>query len=173
MCFYSSFLFFIVATLVYIFLVYLNFYSKYIYQKAFKNLVLSFFLVNFLFFTYYVYSFFFVYRASAPGAVSQLLANTSMQNVVLLNVVGFIVIYLCYLVGAVSLAVLGDRFWSNTKGLPLAFLYFPLIVSMLCSSLSFFTLFISYELLLVPSLFVVYRSCYTRRAQQANIYFFV
>jgi NADH:ubiquinone oxidoreductase subunit 4 (subunit M) len=89
------------------------------------------------------------------------------------NVVGFIVIYLCYFVGAVSLAVLGDRFWSNSKGLPLAFLYFPLVISLLCRSSSFFTLFVSYELLLVPSLFVVYKSCYTRRAQQANIYFFV
>lgn len=97
----------------------------------------------------------------------------STQNLTLVNVVGFIVIYLCYFVGAVSLAVLGDRFWSNSKGLPLAFLYFPLVISLLCRSSSFFTLFVSYELLLVPSLFVVYKSCYTRRAQQANIYFFV
>lgn len=170
---YSSLFFFIIAVIFYMFLIYFDFYSKFLYQKLFKSAVLSLFLVNFLFFTYYVYSFFFVYRGHTVSSAQPVLGFGSTQNLTLVNVVGFIVIYLCYFVGAVSLAVLGDRFWSNSKGLPLAFLYFPLIISLLCRSSSFFTLFVSYELLLVPSLFVVYKSCYTRRAQQANIYFFV
>jgi len=112
--------------------------------------------------------------ASPQSKTLQLLTQSQVPcDASLVNVVGVIVIYLCYFVGAICTKVLGDRFWSNTKGLPLALLYFPLVVSLLCTSSSFFTLFVSYELLLVPSLFVVYKSCYTRRAQQANIYFFI
>lgn len=114
-----------------------------------------------------------MFTSNPAESITNLRKLTPLNQYSYVNIVGVLVIYLCYLVGIVSLVVLGDRFWTNTKGLPLSFLYFPLVVSLLCSVKSLFALFLSYELLLLPSLYVVYRSCYTRRAQQANIYFFV
>jgi len=87
-----------------------NFYAATVYNRFFKNLTIILFFTNFLFFTYYVYSFAMAY-ASPQSKTLQLLTQSQVPcDASLVNVVGVIVIYLCYFVGAICTKVLGDRF---------------------------------------------------------------
>ena len=91
----------------------------------------------------------------------------------LLNTSSLILTFLCYLIGFISLLTLNDRFWNKNYFLPVLFLYFLVIVNYLCQASSIFELFIYYELLLLPSIYFVYKSGYTKKSYFANVYFFV
>lgn len=136
-----------------------------------KNYVLSVYTISFILFMFFIKN---IYFYKNLFSISTIFFKNDLEfNINCYDSCALVIIYLCYLVGFISLFTLSDRFWSNNYGLPLTFLYFPLVINLLVQSSAIFELFFYYELLLLPSIFFVYKSGYTRKSQQANIYFFV
>lgn len=92
-------------------------------------------------------------------------------NAYVLDTSSLIIIYLCYLIGFISFITLGDRFWNTNYKLSILFIFFLIVINLLCNSTNLFELFIYYELLLLPSVFFVYKSGYTKKSKQSNVYF--
>ena len=138
-----------------------------------KNLVLSVFFISFMLYTFCVYIFFSFNNTITMNILLGTPQTAAYLGAAILDDSSIVIVYLCYLVGFISLFTLGDRFWKNMDGLPLLFLYFPLVVNLLCVSGSLFEMFIYYELLLLPSVYFVHKGSYTRKSQQANVYFLV
>jgi len=137
----------------------------------FKNAVLFSYTVSFLCFLFY---FFISIHFKSLLQISNFIYYDFTYNFLnkkLLDFSSLVIIYLCYLIGLISIITLGDRFWAANYGLSIIFLYFLIIIHLLVKSNSLFELFIYYELLLLPSVFFVYKSGYTKKSQQANIYF--
>ena len=90
-----------------------------------------------------------------------------------LDFFGFILITLAYLIGIISLLTLDSRlYWSNIRYL-LSFNLFLLIVYIYSSVSNILVFFMCYELLLLPSFFIVYFVSPSRRAIQASLYFVI
>ena len=86
---------------------------------------------------------------------------------------GFILLFLAYIVGFISLLVVDTRlYWSTLKYL-FAFNIFSLIVFIFVSTTNIIFFFLSYEMLLLPSFLFVYFVSPSRRAIPASIYFVV
>ena len=85
----------------------------------------------------------------------------------------FIILFLAYVVGFVSLLVLDTRlYWLNIKYY-YVFCLFVLVVFFFVSADNIIIFFLLYECLLVPSFFFVYFVSPSRRAIQASIYFLI
>ena len=139
----------------------------------FKNAILCVFTLSFILFLFYF--FIIVHFKNMILIQNYVYCNYTFNylNKFVLDTSDIIIIYLCYLIGFVSIITLGDRFWGANYHLSLLFLYFTIIINLLCQSVSLFELFIFYELLLLPSILFVYKSGYTKKSHQANIYFFI
>lgn len=98
---------FVLATGVYVCLNQGEVYYKPTYQNAFKSFVLALFGINFLSLMYYSYKFTAYNYATIAPCVNTAFTIQNAQHV---NIVGLLVVYLCFFVGLVCLAVLGDRF---------------------------------------------------------------
>ena len=86
---------------------------------------------------------------------------------------GFILIFLAYTVGFISLLVLDTRlYWKNIKYL-LSFNIFLFIVYLYVTVNNIFLFFLLYEALVIPSFLFVYFVSYSRRAIQASLYFLI
>lgn len=139
----------------------------------FKNAVLCIFSMSFMMFLFYLFAV--IHFKNMLFIQNFVYCNYSMNylNCNVMDTPSIIIIYLCYLIGFISILTLGDRFWGANYQLSLLFLYFVIIINLLCQALSLFELFLYYELLLLPSIFFVYKSGYTRKSHQASIYFFI
>lgn len=139
----------------------------------FKNLVLFIFSLSFVIYLFYLYCLLHFRNIIATRA---LVYNDVAAAYLLskqLDTASLIIIFLCYIVGFISIIVLGDRFWANNYPTSLLFLLFLIIINWLCISSSLFELFIYYEFLLLPSILFIYKTGYTKKSHQANIYFFI
>ena len=139
----------------------------------FKNVTLIIFSLSFIIFLFYFYC---LFQFKNMLLVFNLVHNDYSFNYLtplILDTPSIIIIYLCYLIGFISIITLGDRFWAYNYTLSILFIYFIIIINLLCQSQSLFELFIYYELLLLPSVLFVYKTGYTKKSHQANIYFFI
>lgn len=149
---------------------YSNFTNNYF---KFKNIVLIIFSLSFFLFLIY---FFLIMHFKHLLLVKNYIYNKYDFKYFYTSIYdssSFIIIYLCYIVGFISILTLNDRFWKINSKLSLIFLFFIIIINLLCQSCSIFELFFYYELLLLPSIFFVYKASYTKKSQKANIYFFI
>lgn len=150
---------------------YNNNWTKESNLNFFKNSVLSVFFMSFCLFLYY---FFILMHYKNMLFIQNFIYNNYAMNhlnVYVLDTSSIIIIYLCYLIGFISFITLGDRFWNTNYKLSLLFIFFLIIINFLCNSNNLFELFIYYELLLLPSVLFVYKSGYTKKSKQSNIYF--
>ncbi len=82
-------------------------------------------------------------------------------------------ILLCYIIGFISCTTLGDRLWIHNINASVYLIYFPGIILLFCQAHSLLELFLYYELLMLPSVYLVYKLGYTKKSYQANVYFFI
>lgn len=144
----------------FLFLLSFFFYLNFIYNNSLTNIVSSFFyLPNLNFFSnFYIFSFF---------SFSWIKINLT------LDFFGFILLFLAYSVGFLSLLALDTRiYWKNFKYY-IAFNLFILIVIFYTTVTNVLIFFLLYECLLLPSFLFVYFISPSRRAIQASIYFVV
>lgn len=86
---------------------------------------------------------------------------------------GFILLFLAYIVGIISILALDTRlYWKNIKYL-FAFNIFALIVYLYVSVTNLIFFFLLYEFLVIPSFFFVFFVSPSRRAIQASLYFVI
>lgn len=90
-----------------------------------------------------------------------------------LNSIDIVLILLCYIIGFFSFLVLGDRVWLNNSNSIILLLYFPLIILLLTQAKSLLEIFLYYELLMLPSVYLVNKLSYSNKSHTANLYFFV
>ena len=140
------------------------------YYKFFNFVVL---LISFTFFLYYV---FLIYENKQNVLKKIIFENEDVflhQSYYFLDMASIVILYLGYMIAFISMYALSDRFWSINYYTSLFFIYFLIIINLLVQSNNIIELFIYYELLMLPSIFLVYFLGYTRKTKQANIYFFV
>lgn len=90
-----------------------------------------------------------------------------------LDFFSFILLFLAYIVGFISLLALDTRlYWKNIKYI-FSFNLFVLIVFFYVSTTNLILFFLFYEFLLIPSFLFVYYVSYSRRAVQASLYFVI
>lgn len=148
----------------------LNFYgvpSRYLsfISSLKKTYILTIYLLSFFFI-----SFFFIYNLKTHFLYPAVLSNT---NKFLIDDISVVMILLCYIIGFISCSTLGDRLWINNINASIYLLYFPCIILLFCQAHSVLELFLYYELLMLPSVYLVYKLGYTKKSYQANVYFFV
>lgn len=169
------FLFFFLSVFVCLLMIFNNYQIISVTDKPifFKNGVLFIFTTSFIVFIWYLNAlvYFKNYLAVQNLVFYDYTYNYMDQYV--LDLSSIIILFLCYIIGLISIITLGDRFWAANYKLVILFIYFIIIVNLLVQSTALFELFIYYELLLLPSIFFVYKSGYTKKSQQANIYFFI
>ena len=137
----------------------------------FVSLLISFF-VNLV--SFFVYCFFFKkYLLSLYLNSFFFLPTISYLNYFSFDFFGFILLFLAYIVGIISFLTLDTRFyWKNVKYL-FSMNFFTIVVYLYVSTSNIFLFFFFYELLLLPSVFVVYFVSNSRRAIQACLYFII
>ena len=138
--------------------------------------LISFFLFIYLF-IYYIY----INKILiVEGLLSDLLFNfTGCLNIWLgsfyfsLDFFSFILLFLAYIVGFISLLALDTRlYWRNIKYI-FSFNIFILIVFFYVATTNLILFFLFYEFLLIPSFLFVYFVSYSRKAIQASLYFVI
>lgn len=90
-----------------------------------------------------------------------------------LNFFGYIIFFLAFVVGFISILTLDTRIHAFKTNFFLYFNFFLLIVFFFVSTNNLFFFFFFYELLLLPSFLFVFYISYTRKAIQASIYFVI
>lgn len=90
-----------------------------------------------------------------------------------LDIYSYILIFLAFFVGFFSLLSSDNRIKNVNTGFFFYFHYFLIIVYLFVSVEDIISIFIFYELLLIPSFFFVYFISYTRKAIQASLYFVI
>lgn len=101
-------------------------------------------------------------------------ASCSLHGVHLsIDLYGFILILLAFFVGFFALLSSESKIKNLNTSLFFFFNYFLLIVYGFVSTNDLFTLFICYELLLLPSFLFLFFVGYTRKALQASLYFVI
>ena len=81
--------------------------------------------------------------------------------------------FVAFTVGFLCLIVLTPRISSDNEYLGIIFLFFLLVVFILCFTTNVFVWLIMYECLLLPSFYVVYTASSARRSVQASLYFII
>ena len=90
-----------------------------------------------------------------------------------INLFGYILLLLAYIVGFLSLLTLDTRLSKVNFNFFIYFNYFIIFVFLFVISNDFFLFFFFYELLLLPSFFFVYFVSYSKKAIQASLYFVI
>lgn len=90
-----------------------------------------------------------------------------------IDLYGFILVFLAFFVGFFSLLVSDNKIKNTNTNFFFYFHYFLFVVYAFVSIEDVISIFIFYELLLVPSFFFVYFVSYTRKAVQASLYFVI
>lgn len=90
-----------------------------------------------------------------------------------IDIYGFVLLLLAYLVGFFSLLTLDTRLSSSKSRFFVYFSMFVLIVFLYVSTSDILLFFLFYELLLLPSFFFVYFVSYSKKALQASVYFVI
>ena len=90
-----------------------------------------------------------------------------------IDLFGFILLLLAYIVGFLSLLTLDTRLSQVNFNYFIYFNYFILIVFLFVISSDILLFFFFYELLLLPSFFFVYSVSYSKKAIQASLYFVI
>lgn len=90
-----------------------------------------------------------------------------------IDLFGFILLMLAYVVGFLSLLTLDTRLSQVNFNFFIYFNYFILIVFFFVISSDILLFFFFYELLLLPSFFFVYSVSYSKKAIQASLYFVI
>lgn len=90
-----------------------------------------------------------------------------------IDLYGFILIFLAFFIGFFSLLASDNKIKNTNSNFFFYFHYFLLVVYALVSIEDVVSIFIFYELLLIPSFFFVYFISYTRKAMQASLYFVI
>lgn len=90
-----------------------------------------------------------------------------------LDIYGFILIFLAFFVGFFALIASDNKIKNLNSNFFFYFNYFLFVVYALVSIEDVISLFLFYELLLIPSFFFVYFISYTRKAIQASLYFVI
>lgn len=130
-----------------------------------KTFILVVYLLSF-----FLISIFLVHDFNTKFFYLPLLQNQTMHIIDSMSVV---MILLCYIIGFVSCTTLGDRLWIYNINASVYLIYFPAIILLFCQAHSILELFLYYELLMLPSVYLVYKLGYTKKSYQANVYFFV
>lgn len=95
------------------------------------------------------------------------------QILISIDLFGFILLFLAYLVGFLSLLALDTRlYWKNFMYI-FTFTIFLVIVYLYITTTNILMFFLFYELLLLPSFLFIYFVSPSRRAVQASIYFVI
>ena len=170
---------------------YFNFLKNEVFLKVLKywsiySLLISFFLFLFSFYFYlnYIYLNYFLFLNAnffyLPNLI--LFSNIFFYNFLCFNWIkinltldffGFIILFLAYIVGFLSLLALDTRLYWRTYKYYLIFNIFILIVIFYVTVTNLILFFLFYELLLLPSFLFVYFISPSRRAIQASIYFVI
>lgn len=90
-----------------------------------------------------------------------------------LDIYSYILIILAFFVGFFSLLASDSRIKNLNTNFFFYFHYFLVIVYFFVSVEDIVTIFIFYELLLIPSFLFIYFVSYTRKAMQASLYFVI
>lgn len=139
----------------------------------FKNFNLIIFVLSFTFYLYYLF-FLFEYKSNFFYIViierNVLFLDKSYY---FLDLSSLIILYLSYIIGLISFLTLGDRFWGLNYFTSVFFIYFLIIVNLLTQSTNVLEMFFYYELLLLPSVYLVNSLGYSKKVNQSNIYFLV
>ena len=129
-------------------------------------------------FTSYLFLLININKLSLKGGLNELLFFSDVKiwgidSHLSLDFFGSVIICLAYLIGSISLIVSDTRLKLNSTFLFFYFFIFIVIVFGFVLIQNIYSLFIFYELLLIPSfLFILYGS-YTTKAVQASLYFVV
>jgi len=139
------------------FLINIFLFFNYIVQYLNSSLVLnSFYSLNFTTFIFYKNS-----------ILDSLYFNFSI------DLFGFVLLFLSYIVGFLSLLALDTRlYWKNFRYI-FTFNIFVVIVYLYTTTSNLLLFFLFYEFLLIPSFLFVYFVSPSRRAIQASIYFVI
>lgn len=153
-----------------------NFFSFWAVQtrlNIYKNVVIAVFFLSFLIFLFYTYvSIHFKSILSIMNIIHNDYSSNHLSRYTI-DTSSTIILYLCYLIGFICLLTLGDRFWGLNYQFSIVFIFFLIAINLLCQSSSLFELFVYYEFLLLPSVFLIYTAGYTSKSHQANIFFFI
>lgn len=139
-------------------------------------MLLLFFLISFLTFSvsFFLYcNYFKMFHSAILVDTFIFLPSLTVFNYFSFDFFGFILLFLAYIVGIISFLTLDARFyWKNVKYI-FSMNFFTIVVYLYVSTNNIFLFFFFYELLLLPSVYVVYFVSYSRRAIQACLYFII
>lgn len=90
-----------------------------------------------------------------------------------MDLFGFVLLLLAYIVGFLSLLTLDTRLRLVNFNFFIYFNYFVLVVFLFVVVNDILLFFFFYELLLIPSFFFVYYISYSKKAVQASLYFVI
>lgn len=90
-----------------------------------------------------------------------------------IDLYGFVLLLLAFFVGLFALLTSESKIKNINASFFFFFNYFVLIVYMFVATNNIFTMFICYELLLLPSFLYLLIISYTRKAMQASLYFVI
>lgn len=145
-----------------------NYYAYYF--KIYNLIVL---LLSFSFFVYYVFITYEYKQIILNNFIYEDETAFLFKTYYFLDVSNLVILYLGYMIAFISIFALSDRFWIFNYFTSVFFIYFLIIINLLAQSTNILELFIYYELLMLPSIFLVNFLGYTRKVNQSNIYFFV
>lgn len=89
------------------------------------------------------------------------------------DILSLVVLFICYAVGFITLLTFSDQMWVKNLEIPVIVLYFQTICYILVSADNLIVMFLSYELILLPAIYIVYKASYSEKSIQALIYFFI
>lgn len=109
-----------------------------------------------------------------PSVLFKRFATCSILGVRLtIDLYGYVLILLAFFVGFFALLTSENKIKNMSVSSFFAFNYFVLVVYVFVATSNLFTLFICYELLLLPSFLFLFSVGYTRKAVQASLYFVI
>ena len=97
----------------------------------------------------------------------------NLKIILTIDIFGYIILFLSYLVGFLTLVTLDTRLYWNTIKYSYIFNLFILIVLIFTSVTNIIIFFLFYEFLLLPSFIFVFFVSPSRRAIQASFYFLI
>ena len=133
----------------------------------------SLFTVNFYLYLRSYEELAFVTSSNSLMAFKNFASCTIMGSTFSIDLYGFVLLLLAFFVGFFALLSSENKVKHLDTSFFFFFNYFLLIVFVFVATTDLFTLFICYELLLIPSFFFVFFVSYTRKAIQASLYFVI
>lgn len=137
---------------------------------AFKRKIIS---LSFFSFFYFVLSFSFSSFEKLSSFTGKNAEHLVFFEVCSQDILSMAVLFICYFVGFITLLTFSDQIWSKNLEIPIIILYFQTICYVLVSTDNLLILFLAYELILLPSIYIVLKGSYSEKSIQALIYFFI